>query len=264
MTKRKLTIVAVILSFIILILLLTGCADMGDFSSVTVIDGQEVECYDEYYALFDGEEAYLIGQDKTSIAYSVEDCLFNSNIVDELRPLNPEDFIPQEEYLYFSVKFDKGLTIDEFALYFLTEDITSLDLYVYIMTDDEYNDVMTKVRAYNDPFYEQKEDGSGNLLFEDAEHLIPVFDTDRPIAYTDPDKEDAIYHSLMGLGGSEDCLYIQTFQVGGEEKETIKVEEGDRFLIYFRSNSGYGKDDEFSLVQFGVINMLFCVRDIGE
>lgn len=148
MLLKKISKICLVFMFMSVVLL-TGCADLGDFEDI-----------DDYYNSFG--EVTLSVTNSNKHTFDVQE-FYNEE--------SQEDFstdVQFEEYVYFSVKVLKPMEMDTFSMYFLGNSEVLLQMSIFVV-----DELPASFREYDDP----AEDEEGNPIeYDDVDEANKIKD----------------------------------------------------------------------------------------
>lgn len=214
-----------------LILLLCGCMDLGNFESE---DGD----YSDYYNAF--SDVTLVNKDKDSSIYTIKNSFFNDTTVNDMEWEDSAYEVTTDEYMYMYLQVQRDLIVlDDFAMYVKGEsganiERLSIDMYIVNSLPD-----FTKVKPYD---YEG--DGTGT---ED------VAETDK------------VASIACSVGPNNwNSFKFGKFYTDDTQYSTKLVYKDQYIVLKFVNNTyeGTEQDPQLNNVKFTLINLL--IRDKGN
>lgn len=216
--------------FLLLVLItesvtLTSCYDLGAFG-----DGEE-EGYKDYYESFGSVEALY--QDG-SASYDIEDSLYNTTTINELKWDSSSDEVSEEEYAYIAIPVEVGMSIKSFSLFLKSNITTTLHIKVYVLTD-----------GASIP--------SGFFRYDDD----PDDDS-----YDDPTDEFLVNTVTVSCTEGKWISFSCSFgRKGTSNKSGYRVSDGDIILLRIDDNTGFGKAAGYPRCAFRFINLMVCASE---
>lgn len=214
----------------ILAVAMCGCDDLGAYEDT-----------DAYYDCF-GDIVFISGMTGEVEEYSVEDYFYNDDSRDNF--LQGEDGtyegVEHDAYVYVAIPFEKNIDMDSIALYIQsTADATVyINVFVTELIPSSWRPILgsdIEQGVSDDTSGDETGNTEGEESGEEGEEET----------YDDPDPNTRVGEITVNLQKDVwNSFILDVFNVNGEERNSIQIEEGQYILLQIRNNSGVRIFDE--------------------